>query len=89
MMGDKALPEWRHEPGMAFKSFYKKRFAFYPIDLSNGDHIFWEAYYSKYTTWDSDYTFSAVESNDGYGHTDLVENISEAEYIVRKLAENL
>jgi hypothetical protein len=42
-------------------------------------------YYSKYNRWTSTHVSEELE----YCHTDFVENITEEEYIVRKLADNL
>lgn len=65
--------DWRQDIGINQETFYKRRFAFLPVNCQN-DKIWLKYYYSKYISYS--------------GHVDFIENINEAEYIVRKLAEN-
>jgi hypothetical protein len=76
---------WRVDPNMTSKSFYKKKFALFPIKCFDGEKVWLENYYKKYTIWG---TGGHWPDNGGdYGHTDFIEDISEAEYIVRRLKE--
>lgn len=82
-------PSWRDDPGLSSHTFYKRKWAITPVLCSSGEKVLFKHYYSKYKMWgrmDSSYS-KYIDGN--YGHTDFIENITEAEYIVRKLAENL
>ena len=72
------INNWRDE--LQSCTTYKKKFAFVGVNLSDGDKIWFKSYYRKYIIYGSDDVHR--------GHVDFVENISEAEYIVRKLQEN-
>jgi hypothetical protein len=74
--------DWRDELTSFFR--YKKRFALFPVTCSDGTEVWLKNYYKKYELWNSDYS-PGEECN----HRDFIENISEAEYVVRKLADNL
>jgi hypothetical protein len=87
MIGDKPLPNWRDEQGLVSTNLYKRKFAWYPVTCNDGTTIWFSNYYKKYTQWNNHH--APAMSQWDYGHTDFIENISEAEYIVRKLAENL
>lgn len=78
-------PNWRNEVGLESRTFYKRKWAFKPITCSDGTILWFKSYYSQYRKWSS----NLFEVEDEYGHIDFVENITEAEYIVRKLADNL
>lgn len=87
MIGDKSMPSWRDDDGLVSKTVYKRRWAIRPVVCSCGEKVWFSPYYSKYRVWGSKFT-DDIDSEE-YPHTDFVENITEAEYIVRKLAENL
>ena len=78
------IPEdnWRNDPGMKCAIEYKKKFAILPVICHDGIKVWWEAYYTKYIQWGH----RSVDRHD-YCHTDKCENITESEYIVRKLTE--
>lgn len=76
---------WRSEQGIVGHSLYKRKWAFRPIICSDGTKVWLEPYYAYYTVW----TSGLFHESDEYGHTDFNENITEAEYIVRKLSDNL
>jgi len=78
-------PSWRDDQGLKFQIIYKKKWAFRPIISSAGEKVWLKNYYSVYRVWSS----NVYEEEDGYSHTDFIENITEADYIVRKLAESL
>lgn len=76
---------WRNDPNMISKSFYKKKFALFPVKCFDGEKVWLKNYYKKYTLWGLDNNWRDFEGF--YGHTEFVENISEAEYIVRRLKD--
>jgi hypothetical protein len=76
-------PNWRHESGMIASTRYIKKFAFIKTQCSDGTEVWLKNYYKKYEVWNS----SFLEGEDF--HIDFIENITEAEYIIRKLADNL
>jgi hypothetical protein len=76
---------WRKESGMVNTPDYKRRFAFLTVNCSDGTELWMKHYYSKYNRWTSTHVSEELE----YCHTDFVENITEEEYIVRKLADEL
>ncbi len=77
-------PNWRDDKGLVHQPLYKKRWALRPITCADGTRVWLKSYYSYYRLWST----SHFESED-YQHKDFVENITEAEYIVRKLADSL
>ncbi len=77
-------PNWRDDGGLVHKPLYKKRWALRPITCADGTRVWFKSYYSYYRLWAT----SHFESED-YQHKDFIENITEAEYIVRKLADSL
>jgi hypothetical protein len=78
-------PSWRDEAGMESHPVYKKKWAIKPIVCSDGTKVWFKTYYIYYRVWGSKH-----HDNTGiYRHRDFVENITEAEYLVRKLADNL
>ena len=72
-------PNWRIDSGLSHKTKYKRRFAFLPVLSLDNTIIWFDFYYKKYEIW----------GQDNSSHADFIENITEAEYIVRKLADNL
>ncbi len=75
---------WREDLGMNSISIYEKRFAFFPVVCQDSTRVWFKHYYVKYQQWGK----RSVRDGDLYGvHTDREENITEAEYIVRKLTE--
>jgi len=76
---------WRNDPSLVAEVSYKRKFALFPVRI-NGEKVWMKFYYQKYKTWYHRYG-GFIESE--FGHTDLVEIISEDEYLVRKLAETL
>ena len=83
--GDKKMT-WRDDPGLSTTASYKKCFALLPKTSDDGQKMWLVNYYKKYLTWGSG---RGVTWDDSEGHTELVELITEAEYLVRKLAEKL
>lgn len=68
---------WRK--GLSLKIVYKRRFAFRKT-LCVGEIVWLKYYYSKYQVWSGGPNFESE-----YTHTDFVENITEADYIIEKL----
>lgn len=83
MIGDK--PNWRDDDGLVHRLSFKKRFALRPVICSGGEKIWLKNYYSVYRVWSS----GLYEEPGSYAHSDYLEDITEADYIVRKLADNL
>ena len=79
---------WRDDSSLISKSFYKKRFAIWPVTCADSSRVWLKVYYKKYQRWSHD-----CVSDAGYGveysHTDFVESVTEDEYLIRKLAETL
>jgi len=80
--------DWRDDPGMTVISEYKRHFAFFPVECADSEIVWLRHYYKKFRVWGTGTLVDGYEDADYY-HRDFVENITEAEYIVRKLAENL
>lgn len=90
-MGYRPVASWRDDPGLECKADYRKKFAFLPVMCHDGTEIWLANYYKKYELW-SHQGYGSVKSGfpeGGYLHTDFIENITEAEYIIRKFAETL
>ncbi len=81
--------DWRDDPGLKSHTEYKKRFAYFPVKCSDGTSVWFKKYYSKYKSWGMSHGVDLFEGDEYYLHTDFIEHITEAEYIVRKLSENL
>lgn len=79
---------WRNDPGLSSRINYERSFALWPVKCCDGTKVWFKFYYKKYELWSHGGT-SKVFRDDEYLHTDFIEDVSEAEYIVRKLAENL
>jgi hypothetical protein len=81
-------PNWRNDPGLISKSEYRKKFALRPVMCSDNTKVWMKSYYKKYDLWSHGDT-SMSRYDEGYLHTDFIENITEEEFIIRKLAETL
>lgn len=75
---------WRSDAGLVRDVRYEKRFAIFPKICSDGTKVWMKSYFNKFEVWN----YRSVGEN-GFGHTDFIESITEEEYIVRKLAETL
>ena len=83
-------PSWRNEPGIMSVNRYKKCFALFPVTCSDGKKVWFETYYSKYIISGNDIINSTnYTGGEIHLHSDFVENITEAEYLVRRLSESL
>ncbi len=72
---------WRNDPGLICEIDYKKKFAILPVTCHDGVKVWLSYYYTLYYHWG----YRNIE--DSYYHTDQLDNITEAEYIIRKLTE--
>lgn len=88
-MTQKPKQDWRNDSGLSSTPKYKKKFAFFEVKCSDGSKVWLRNYYKKYLVWSTDDMHIRLTHDDGYFHTDFIENITESEYIIRKLAENL
>ena len=77
--------DWRD--GLESIPVYKRKFAYLPIVTSADDRVWMKFYYKKYVSYHTNYGASLQVFDDDYQHTDFVENISEEEFVVRKLSE--
>jgi len=75
--------DWRDDSDINRTYRYSRKFAILPKRCNSGELVWLRFYYSKYQ-----YAGHAHQSIDTL-HKDFIENITESEYIVRKLAENL
>lgn len=73
---------WRDDPGMVCVTSYEKKFAFFPVACSDGKHVWLTNFYKKYNAW-------ASAHNNGSTHIEFTENVSEEDYVVRKLSGSL
>jgi hypothetical protein len=87
LINTKKTPNWREDSSLKCNTEYKRKFAWYRITCSDGTKVWFGHYYRKYEHWTE--VWNSSISKDMHRHTDLVEYVSEAEYIVRKLAEEL
>ena len=82
--------DWRNDPGLSFMVEYKKKFAVWPIWCSDSTKVWLKYYYKKYEHWGHSLTGgNPITLDECYLHTDYIESITEEEYIIRKLSENL
>jgi len=76
---------WRNDSSLKKNIVYKRRFALLrPILCEDGTKVWLRYYYKRYIVWTTD-----LFDDDEYSHTDFFGNISEEEYVVRKLSEKL
>ena len=78
---------WRNDAGLIGTPVYKRKFALVKRICSDGSTVWMKPYYKKFITWS--HGDSPVYYDQEYGHTDFIENVTEAEYLVRKLSDNL
>lgn len=76
---------WRAE--LVSTPVYKQKYAWLPQLTISGEIIWLTRYYRVYKIWDTEHTH--VDITVIHGHRDVVGNITEADYIVRKLSESL
>jgi hypothetical protein len=81
--------DWRDDHGLIRRTIYKKSFAIFPVICAKNQRIWLKTYYKKYITWSHSRVTKVFYDEDDYGHTDFIENVSEGEFLVRKLSETL
>lgn len=86
MFIDPELESWRAGQGLTFNVRYKRVFALLPTKCSDNSIVWFKFYYKKYQTWKSNFN---RDNESSWGHTDYLENVTEADYLIRRLAENL
>ena len=81
---------WRNDPGLICETEYKKRFAWFPI-LCKGEskRIWLKTYYKQYMNWGHSFLNIKKGYYDSMFHQDFQDNITEEEYLVRKIADTL
>lgn len=77
-------PSWRDDESLSSRTAYKRKWALFPVECKNGEKVWLDHYYTVHRLWGSTYT-----DDRNYSHKDFLGNITESEYIVRKLADNL
>ena len=88
-MTNLSIESWRNDQGLENKSIYKKRFSVIPVKCSGNVLVWFKFYYKKYTIWYNSNNNNISIDNLEYYHIDFNENITEEEYIIRKLRETL
>lgn len=81
--------DWRNDPGLTSTVIYKKKFALLPRRCEDGTLVWLKNYYTKFQFWGfrRSITMANVLDYRDDLHEDKLENITEAEYIIRKLTE--
>lgn len=82
------MSDWRNDPGLSSRTEYQRSFALWQTNCYNNEKVWFKFYYKKYKHW-SHFDSALAGKTDIGLHTDFIENVTEAEYIIRKLAENL
>lgn len=72
---------WRDDPGLECREVYKRKFAIFPVKCTT-DTVWLKRYYKLFKHWGHRHKYI----DKGYGHIDFIENITEEEYICRKLS---
>ena len=83
------MADWRNDPGINSTDVYKKKFALFPTKCADGTSVWLKYYYVKYTYWGYKSFIVAIGKLDHELHRDKIENVSEADYIVRKLTGDI
>jgi hypothetical protein len=89
-MAYKPEDNWRNDPGLSCVVVYKKKFALFPRKCEDGTKVWLKNYYTKYEYFGFKRSMSSLDIHDGDNyHIDQLEDITEAEYIVRRLTEGI
>lgn len=85
------IPEdnWRNDPGLKSVVIYRKKFALLPVVCQCGTKLWLKTYYKKYVYWGMRSVGHLDIDNEYNLHCDACENITEAEYLVRRLTEGV
>lgn len=79
---------WRDDESLSVAYFYQRKFALLKTKCSDGTSVWFTNYYRVSRVWTSGKPFASYIT-DEYYHKEFVENINEAEYLVRKLIGTL
>lgn len=79
---------WRNDTSLSSMAVYKKKFALSPVVCQDGTKVWLKHYYTKYEYWGWSHQTVTDEDLDSL-HKDTCENITEAEYLVRKLTDGV
>lgn len=83
---------WRDDPGLASFVTYERKFALFPKKCQDGTTVWLVNYYRKFKFWGfsrNQLSFAGGLTADDALHMDQLEDITEAEYIVRRLIEGI
>ena len=70
--------DWRNDPSITSKDIYIRKFAWLPVKLADGTRLFWKNYYKGFRClYYRDRPFR--------NEFDIPGNISEDDYIIKKL----
>lgn len=81
------MRDWRTDAGLSPVVKYTRRFAIFPTKCNGDVSVWFKFYYKRYTVWKSNYGNKVYDYEDEYSHTDFDYNLTEDEYIIRKLTE--
>jgi hypothetical protein len=79
-------PNWRDDTGLSSHLRYERKWALLPV-ICSGEKVWLKHYYSVTRKWCNKHVVDPDIGNNS--HEDFIGNITEADYIIRKLAENL
>ena len=80
MFDDLIDGNWRNDGGLTSTVEYKKKFALIPTRMESGELVWMRSYYRRQVIWSQDFDNSR-------SHPDKPIRISEADMIIRKLAD--
>lgn len=80
------VDDWRDDPGLQVWHEYKRKFALVPVTCEDGMKVYFKHYYKKYSIYSDRIEYPTMNYD---SHREFVENISEEEYISRKIADTL
>lgn len=79
------IENWRDDPGLQVRAEYKRKFAFLPTLVDDKEKIWLKNYYTVYKIYG--HGVLSGKFGDMNSHKDTIGNISEEEYVVRKLTD--
>lgn len=82
---------WRNDTGLTSCVVYKKKFALFPHKCEDNTVVWLKNYYTKYKYWGwrCGITAADISTRIDELHEDKLEDITEEEYIVRRLTEGI
>jgi len=84
---------WRRSPYIKTEHIFKKKFAYFPVTITSGGTVFWKDYYVHIAHYGTKPgasipvidSFQKARDYSDWGHPEVIQTITEAEYIVIKL----